>query len=76
MKKSDIYAESYTADPKDNSKALEAIKVHQMDQDRIRALGHMLREERAKVQELQRKLRRLEDEKRTLQEALNLKSHR
>ncbi len=75
MSKKDIYADSYTAEPKDNSQIVESLRVHKMDQGRIKQLGQMLKEERALAKELQRRINRLEEEKRTLAAAV-AKSHR
>ena len=66
MSKKDIYAASYDAEPKDNSKILEAIQSNQMHQKNIRNLGRMLKEERTRAADLQRRVNRLEEEKQRL----------
>jgi len=73
--KKNIYAESYGNEPKDNSKVLEAIQTHKMDLDRIRKLGNLLKEEKSRNQELQRRINRLEEDKTRLA-AVVAKSHR
>lgn len=78
MSKSEIYGKSYDENrpKKDVKEVLEALQDRQKAKwERTRELGRMLKEERARNQELQRRVNRLEEEKRKLANAL-ARSHR
>jgi len=73
MSKKDIYAESYTMEPVDNSAALGKLRVRESATER-RKLGLLLREEKKLNQELKQKILRLNEDNRRLREVLAVKS--
>lgn len=73
MSKKDIYAESYTTEPVDNTAALEKMRVKESTTER-RKLGLLLQEEKKLNQELKRKNMRLTEDIRRLREVLAVKS--
>jgi hypothetical protein len=64
MSKKDIYATSYTVEPKAKNNVLEALQLRNEEKERLKKLGQLLKKEQEKNTVLQRKINRLEDDKR------------
>lgn len=71
MKKKAVYGSSYEPrEEKPVNEAIQHVQQKNMDAKRIRYLGGLLREEKSQTAELQKKVRRLEDENRRLKETI------
>lgn len=71
MNKKLVYGESYTMEPTDKKEILEALREQKGKEARISQLGRILKEEKTRSQELQRRVNRLEEENRRLRESLS-----
>jgi hypothetical protein len=74
MTKKSIYGESYTMEPNDNKEILETLQERKGQAARVNQLGRILKEEKSRSHELQRRVNRLEEENRRLRETLARRS--
>jgi cell shape-determining protein MreC len=74
MTKKSIYGESYTMEPNDNKEILETLQERKGQAVRVNQLGRILKEEKSRSHELQRRVNRLEEENRRLRETLARRS--
>jgi cell shape-determining protein MreC len=69
-----VYGESYTVKPTEKKEILKDLKERKSEVSRSKKLGVLLREEKTRSQELQRRVNRLEEENRRLRETLAKRS--
>lgn len=74
MNKKLVYGDSYTMQPTDKKEILKDLEERKSEVSRSKKLGVLLREEKTKGQELQRRVNRLEEENRRLREVLTQRS--
>lgn len=74
MNKKLVYGESYNVEPSDKKEILEALRERKGQATRNAQLGHLLKEEKTRSQELQRRVNRLEEENRRLRDVLAKRS--
>ena len=74
MNKKLVYGESYIMQPTDKREILKDLAERKSEVSRSKKLGILLREEKTRSQELQRKVNRLEEENRRLRETLTKRS--
>ena len=74
MNKKLVYGDSYTMQPTDKKEILKDLGERKSEVSRSKKLGVLLKEEKTRSQELQRKVNRLEEENRRLREVLTQRS--
>jgi cell shape-determining protein MreC len=69
-----VYGESYAVQPTDKRDVIKDLAERKSEVSRSQKLGVLLREEKTRSQELQRRVNRLDEENRRLRETLAKRS--